>query len=47
MEIKTTKLIKGQGLANLVAKSNCKDLGINKISKENLNEIFGDQSQDQ
>jgi len=29
--IKTTKLVKGQGLAKLLAESNCKVLGINSI----------------
>ena len=34
LEIKPTKLIKGQGLAKLLAKSNCKALGINFIDKK-------------
>jgi hypothetical protein len=29
LEMKPTKLVKGQGLARLLAKSNCKDLGVN------------------
>lgn len=33
LEIKTTKLIKGQGLAKLLAESNCKVLGINMVSE--------------
>jgi len=31
MEIKPTKLVKGQGLAKLPAESNCKALGVNFI----------------
>jgi hypothetical protein len=34
MEIKPTKLIKGQGLAKLLAESNCKALGINFIKEQ-------------
>ena len=33
LEIKTTKLVKGQGLAKFVTESNCKVLGINFISE--------------
>ena len=33
LEIKTTKLIKGQGVAKLLAKSNSRALGINHIAK--------------
>jgi hypothetical protein len=29
LEIKPTKLVKGQGLARLLAKSNCKAMGVN------------------
>jgi hypothetical protein len=32
LEIKPTKLVKGQGLAKLLAESNCKDLGVNFIN---------------
>jgi hypothetical protein len=37
LEIKPTKLVKGQGLARLLAESNCKSLGVNfiNISLEN------------
>jgi hypothetical protein len=31
LEIKPTKLVKGQGLAKLLVESNCKDLGVNFI----------------
>jgi hypothetical protein len=34
LEIKPTKLIKGQGLARLLAESNCKALGINFINEQ-------------
>jgi hypothetical protein len=36
-EIKPTKLVKGQGLARLLAESNCKDLGVNfmNVNSEN------------
>jgi len=33
LEIKPTKLIKGQGLSRLLAKSNCKSLGVRFINK--------------
>ena len=33
IEIKPTKLIKGQGLAKLMAESNCNDLDINFIPR--------------
>ena len=33
LDIKPTKLIKGQGLAKLLAESNCKALGINFINE--------------
>ena len=38
LEIKPTKLVKGQGLAKLLAESNCKALGISFINacSENL-----------
>jgi hypothetical protein len=32
LEIKPTKLVKGQGLARLLAESNCKSLGVNFIN---------------
>ena len=32
LEIKPTKLVKGQGLAKLLAKSNCRDLGVSLIN---------------
>jgi hypothetical protein len=32
LEIKPSKLVKGQGLARLLAKSNCKFLGVNFIN---------------
>jgi hypothetical protein len=32
LEIKPTKLFKGQGLAKLLAESNCKTLGVNFIN---------------
>jgi hypothetical protein len=32
LEINPTKLVKGQGLARLLAESNCKDLGVNFIN---------------
>jgi hypothetical protein len=32
LEINPTKLIKGQGLAKLLAESNCKDLGVNFVN---------------
>ena len=34
LEIKPTKLIKGQGLAKLLVESNCKTLGINFINEQ-------------
>jgi hypothetical protein len=32
LEIKPTKLVKGKGLIKLLAKSNCKSLGVNFIN---------------
>jgi hypothetical protein len=29
LEMKPTKMVKGQGLARLLAESNCKELGVN------------------
>ena len=34
LEVRPTKLIKGQGLAKLLAESNCKALGINFINEQ-------------
>jgi hypothetical protein len=34
LEVKPTKLIKGQGLAKFLAESNCKALGINSVNKQ-------------
>lgn len=34
LEIKPTKLIKGQGLVKVLSESNCQDLGINLITEE-------------
>ena len=44
LEIKPTKLIKGQGLAKLLAESNCKALGISFINEqaESSNRNFQD-----
>jgi hypothetical protein len=33
LEIKPTKLVKGQGLAKLMAESNCKSLDINSLQQ--------------
>jgi hypothetical protein len=38
LEIKPTKLVKGQGLARLLAKSNCKYLGANFINISSKNQ---------
>jgi hypothetical protein len=38
LEIKPTKLIKGQGLAKLLAEANCKDLGVNLINTYSENQ---------
>jgi hypothetical protein len=32
LEIKPTKLVKGQGLAKLLVESNCRDLGVSFIN---------------
>jgi len=37
LEIKPTKLVKGQGLAKLLAKSNCKVLGVNFMNTHSEN----------
>jgi len=34
LDIKPTKLIKGQGLAKLLAESNCQALGMNQVNDE-------------
>jgi hypothetical protein len=46
LEMKPTKLVKGQGLAKLLAKSNCKALGENfmNINSENQQVEFVDKS---
>jgi hypothetical protein len=44
LEIKPTKLIKGQGLAKLLAESNCKALGINFINEQAESSNRGSQS---
>jgi hypothetical protein len=49
LEIKPTKLVKGQGLAKLLAESNCKYLGVNFIntcSENQLAEAFDKSPQD-
>ena len=48
LEIKPTKLVKGQGLARFLAKSNYKDLGVNFINKYSENqevELFDEYPQ--
>ena len=44
LEIKPTKLIKGQGLAKLLAESNCRALGINFINEQAESSNRGSQS---
>jgi hypothetical protein len=46
LEIKPTKLVKGQGLAKLLAESNCKSLGVNFINtcSENQQAELSDKS---
>jgi hypothetical protein len=44
LEIKPTKLIKGQGLAKLLAESNCRALGINFINEQAESSSGGSQS---
>jgi hypothetical protein len=49
LEIKPTKLVKGHGLAKLLAKSNCKYLGVNSIetcSEDQQDELSDKSSQD-
>jgi hypothetical protein len=49
LEIKPTKLVKGQGLAKLLAESNCKYLGVNFIdtcSEDQQAELSDKSSQD-
>jgi hypothetical protein len=45
LEMKPTKLVKGQGLAKLLTKSNCKALGVNfmNINSENQQVEFADK----
>jgi hypothetical protein len=45
LEMKPTKLVKGQGLAMLLAESNCKDLGVNfmNINSESKQAEFVDK----
>jgi hypothetical protein len=45
LEMKSTKLVKGQGLARLLFESNCKDLGVNfmNINSENQQVDFSDK----
>jgi hypothetical protein len=38
LEIKPTKLVKGQGVARLLAKSNCKALGVNFMKTHSENQ---------
>ena len=40
LEVKPTKLVKGQGLARLLAKSNCKALGVNFMSTNSINQQY-------
>ena len=46
LEMKPTKLVKGQGLARLLAESNCKSLGVNfmNINSKNQQTEFADKS---
>jgi hypothetical protein len=44
LEIKPTKLIKGQGLAKLLAESNCRALGIDSINEKAESSNRGSQS---
>jgi hypothetical protein len=49
LEIKSTKVVKGQGLSKLLVESNCKSLGVNFIntcSKNQQYELSGKISQD-
>ena len=38
LEMKPTKLVKGQGLARLLAESNCKALGVNFMRDNSVNQ---------
>jgi hypothetical protein len=38
LEVKPTKLVKGQGLARLLVESNCKELGVNFMSTNSINQ---------
>jgi len=47
LEVKPTKLVKGQGLAILLAESNCRELGFNFMNVDSRNqqtEIVGEDS---
>jgi hypothetical protein len=41
LEIKPTKLVKGQGLARLLVESNCKALGVNFLNTHSENQKTG------
>ena len=45
LDIKNTKLVKGQGLAKLLAKSNCKVLGINTVMQISVEKNTQEPSQ--
>ena len=38
VEIKPTKLVKGQGIANLLADSNCEALGLHMMTEQPIHE---------
>jgi hypothetical protein len=40
LEVKPTKLVKGQGLARLLVESNCKALGVNFMSTNSINQQY-------
>jgi hypothetical protein len=46
LEIKPTKLVKGQGLARLLTESNCKALGVNFMNVDSENQQTGIASED-
>jgi hypothetical protein len=49
LEIKSTRLVKGEGLAKLLVESNCEELGVNFMnidSKNQQDEIIGEDSHD-
>ena len=37
IEVKPTKMVKGQGLARLLAEFNCKEFGVNFMSTNSIN----------